>query len=95
VEIWNQMIAIAVVLGALAGALAWARRVGWTTAPTGGTHTRNRQKCMRVIERISVTAQHSILLIEIDRKRLLVCFSPGGSSVTKVEEERPCASSHS
>jgi flagellar biogenesis protein FliO len=84
VGIGTQIIVATAVVFSLLGLLFWARRMGWATFGSA-IRPAPRAKSMQVLERINVTAQHSVVLLEIDHKRMLVCLSPGGSSVTHLE----------
>jgi flagellar biogenesis protein FliO len=64
----------------LAGALWWLRSKGLAQfavkLPGGGKGRR-----MKTIERLSLTPQHSLHLVEVGGRRLLIAASPGGCSI--------------
>ncbi|HYP14162.1 MAG TPA: flagellar biosynthetic protein FliO [Bryobacteraceae bacterium] len=83
---WTQLAAVLFVLGSLAALLWWLRAKGGASsvlAKMPGA-SGNRPRELRVLERVSITAQHSLILIEISGERMLVSFSPGHSNVTKL-----------
>lgn len=83
-EIWGQFAAVALVLTSLLGLLWWGRRTGWASISGAGFRTPSRDKSMRLIERLPISANHTLLLVEIEGTRMLVCLSPGSSTVTRL-----------
>lgn len=82
-EIWNQFGMVFAVLGGLVAALFWLKKRGLVT--TGGLPGRigaARVRELKIVDKIVVSAQHSIVLLEVNETRLLVCLSPAGSSTT-------------
>jgi flagellar biogenesis protein FliO len=77
---WQQVFAVFLVLGLLLAALWLLRRKGlatlapgirWTTAGSAG-------RKMQVIERLPLTAQHSLHLVSLPGRVIVVAVSPGG-----------------
>lgn len=96
-EILQQLLAVGLVLGAL-GALVWAlKRKGWAKsnwaqsnwAKTRISGSRELQTQLEVLGRLSLTPQHSVHLIRLADRVLLVGLSPGGCNVL---ETAPAAS---
>ena len=78
-EILQQLLAVALVLGAL-GALVWLlKRKG--LAGGGVRVKRDVQTQLEVVGRLALTPQHSVHLIRLADRVLLVGLSPGGCSV--------------
>jgi flagellar biosynthetic protein FliO len=94
----QQLLAVFLVLGLLLAALWLLRRKG--LAKLGGGPARNlgRTRQMEVVERIPLTAQHSLHLVSLAGRFIVVGVSPSGcsriatfravASVSTVLEER-------
>jgi len=78
----SQSLAVFLVLALLAGLLWLARRPG--LAALSGRFARSgagrAQRQMRVVERLSLSGQHSLHLVECAGRLLVVAVSPGGCS---------------
>jgi flagellar biosynthetic protein FliO len=86
-EILQQLLAVALVLGAL-GALVWTmKRKGWAQGRVSSS--RGAQTQLEVIGRLALTPQHSVHLIRLADRILLVGLSPQGCNVL---ESAPAAS---
>ena len=83
-HMWNQFGAVIAVIGALLGLLLWLNKRGFATSATfsGGA---GRPRELAVIDRVIVAPQHTLLLVEVSKKRMLVCISPAGSQITMLE----------
>jgi hypothetical protein len=79
-EIWNQFGVVIAVLGSLLGIMLWLKKRGGVTA------TRLRE--LQVIDRVVVSGQHTLVLLEVRNTRMLVCLSPGGSNVTVLKGDQ-------
>ncbi len=77
---WQQILAILLVLGLLAGTLALLRRKGLAQFSTNLRATGGRNKQMQVVERIPLTPHHSLHLVSVRNKLLLIGVSPSGCS---------------
>jgi flagellar biogenesis protein FliO len=75
----QQIIAVCMVLAALGGALWWLRRKGLVQFAANGMGKRERN--MQVLERLPLTAQHSLHLVRIEGRVVLVAVAPGGCSI--------------
>ena len=86
-EIWNQFGAVVLVLGSLMALLLWLRKRGYAAGSFSGRLGAARTRELHVVDRVSVSAQHTLVLLEVQDKRMLVCLSPGGSTVTLLKGE--------
>ncbi len=76
----RQVLATLLVLGLLGGTLYWLRTKGFARLNGRGLgRPANRQ--MRSIEQLRLTPQHSLHMVKVGDKVLLVALSPGGCSV--------------
>jgi flagellar biosynthetic protein FliO len=96
-EIAQQLLAIALVLGALCAAVWALKRKGWASVRVGAS--RNGQKRLEAIDRLVLTPHHSVHLIRVADRTLLVGLSPNGcnlletspaSSLAPRELDHPC-----
>ena len=79
-EILSQMLSVAAVLAMLGGALWWLRRKGMAQfAPIGARRKAGRR--LELIERLPLTPQHSLHLVRIVDKAVLIALSPSGCTV--------------
>ena len=79
-EAIQPAIAVLFVLGLLGGTLYWLRKKGAATfAGKGFGRPSNRR--MQAIERLPLTAQHSLHLVSVGGRTLLIAVSPGGCSL--------------
>jgi flagellar biogenesis protein FliO len=86
-EMWNQLAAVTVVLGSLLGLLVWLRKRGYVATRLTGSLGGARAKELQVVDRVVVSPQHTLVLLEVQGTRMLVCLSPGGSNVTVLKGE--------
>lgn len=76
----QQVLTVLCVLGLFGGALLWLRSKGVARFGVRGlSHANGRQ--MQCIERLSLTPQHSLQLVRVAGKVLLIAVFPGGCSV--------------
>lgn len=80
----QHMIAVLMVMGLLFGALHWLRRRGIAGFPT---RLRRVPRRLQLIEKLPLTAQHSLHVVRMDDRALLIAVSPSGCSLL---ESRPC-----
>jgi flagellar biogenesis protein FliO len=79
-ESLQQGLTVLFVLGLLGGTLYWLRSKGLARFGVKGMgRTSGRQ--MQCIERLPLTPQHSLHLVRVAGKILLIAASPGGCSV--------------
>jgi flagellar biogenesis protein FliO len=80
VETVQPLLAVLFVLGLLGGTLYWLRAKG--LARFGGKGIgRQSSRRMQVVERLPLTPQHSLHLVSVGSRTLLVAVSPGGCTV--------------
>jgi flagellar biosynthetic protein FliO len=76
----QQVLGVVAVLALLGGALWWLRRKGVAQfnvrGPGGG-----KTKSMKVVERLALTPQHSLFLVRVAGRTMLIAASPGGCSI--------------
>jgi flagellar biosynthetic protein FliO len=75
---WQQILAVLLVLGLLIGTLVLLRRKGIAqfSAPLGGMAAKTRQ--MRVVERLPLGPQHALVLVKVRNNTFLIGLSPHG-----------------
>jgi flagellar biogenesis protein FliO len=81
----QSILSVFLVLALLAGALFVLRRQGlanFNTPSLRGSSTRRLQ----VLERLPLSPQHSLQLVRIDQREILVALSPSGCSITGLRE---------
>jgi flagellar biogenesis protein FliO len=74
----NQFLAVTVVLAALGGTLWWLRRNGFASMLPVRRGAARRMECL---ERLSLSPQHTLHLVRMDGKVLVVASSPAGCSL--------------
>lgn len=79
-ESFQQAAAVVLVLALLGGTLYWLRTRGMATINLSGL-ARNRGRRMQSLERLPLTAQHSLHLIRVGEKTMVVAVSPNGCTV--------------
>jgi flagellar biogenesis protein FliO len=73
-----QPLIVVMVCVGLAGAFFWLRKKGFVQAASA---LQRRGSRLRVIERVHLTPQHSIHLVSVGNKTLLVAASPGSCQI--------------
>ncbi|HEX3745111.1 MAG TPA: flagellar biosynthetic protein FliO [Bryobacteraceae bacterium] len=87
----QQALVVVFVLGLLGGTLYWLRGQGWAKF-NGKTIGRGGARRMQIVERLPLGPQHSLHLVNVSGRVLLVAVSPGGCSLLDGEvrlEDRP------
>ena len=79
-ESFQQALSVLLVLGLLGGALWWLRRKGMAQFPFKSTGS-TRGKTMQVLERMALTPQHSLHLVRVENRVVLIAASPAGCSI--------------
>ena len=76
----QQALSVVLVLGILGGALWWLRRKGMAqfAFKTPGS---GKRKSIQVIERMALTPQHSLHLVRVADRTMLIAASPSGCSI--------------
>ena len=84
-ELIEQLTAAAAVLALLAGTLWWLRRGGFARLRTGGQRQAARGQ-LEQLARLPLTPQHSLHLVRLADRALLVGRSPAGLTVLESVE---------
>lgn len=79
-EAIQQTLVVVFVLGLLGATLYWLRGQGIARF-SGKTLGRGGARRMQSIERLPLTPQHSLHLVNVGGRTLLIAVSPGGCSV--------------
>ena len=79
-EAIQPVLAVLFVLGLLGGALYWLRAKGLARF-NGKGFGRAGARHMQALERLPLTPQHSLHLVSVAGRTLLVAVSPGGCTV--------------
>jgi flagellar biosynthetic protein FliO len=77
-DILQQIAAVAVVLGLLGAALWWLRRRGFAAVFPAG---RSAGRRLESLERLSLGPQHTLHLVRLHDRALLVASSPAGCAL--------------
>jgi flagellar biogenesis protein FliO len=75
----QQALTVVLVLGLLGGALWWLRRKGmaqFAFKTPGG-----KRRTIQVIERMALTPHHSLHLVRVADRTMLIAASPAGCSI--------------
>jgi flagellar biogenesis protein FliO len=83
----EQMLAVALVAALLAGSLAWLRRRGLLRVAGSGLRLR-RPRRLEMLDRLSLTPQHSLHLVRLGNRTLLLGRSPSGLALLDTAEGR-------
>jgi flagellar biosynthetic protein FliO len=79
-EVFQQLVIVLLVLGLLCGSLWALKRKGW--ARTGlGRKRQDGQPRLEVIDRLPLTQHHSLHLIRMADRTLLIGLSPNGCNL--------------
>jgi flagellar biogenesis protein FliO len=79
-EAIQQALVVVFVLGLLGATLYWLRGKGLARFPGKGMGRMGVRR-MQTIERLALTPQHSLHLVSVSGRILLIAVSPGGCSV--------------
>ena len=79
-EAVQQILAVVFVLALLGGTLYWLRSKGLARFTVKGIG-RSSGRRMQSIERLPLTPQHSLHLVSVGGRVLLIAVSPGGCSI--------------
>lgn len=82
-EMMQPLLAVIGVFLLLGASLWWLRRKGLAQFTTGGTRPARR---LEVLERLPLTAQHSLHLVRMDQRTILIALSPSGCGVLETAE---------
>lgn len=84
-EFASQLIAIFGVLGLMLGLLYWSRNKGWASFALPAMRASSAPRQLQSLERLPLTAQHSLHLVRVGDKTLLVGVSPSGIALLDFE----------
>ena len=79
-ELVSQLGAVFGVLGLLIGVLLWARQKGWVSGGFSNLRASSDSRQLQVVERLPLTPQHSLCLVRVGERTLLLGISPAGIS---------------
>lgn len=79
-EAIQQTLVVVFVLGLLGATLYWLRSKGLARFNVKGIG-RSSSRRMQTLERLALTPQHSLHLVNVSGRILLIAVSPGGCSV--------------
>ena len=83
----QQMLAVFGILGLMIGLLQWLRRRGLAHLRSGIVR-RKAGRRLELLERLPLTPQHSLHIVRMDGRSLLIGVSPSGCALLKnVETE--------
>jgi flagellar biogenesis protein FliO len=80
VEVLQPLLAVISVLALLLGALWWLRRKGVAQFASGARAPRR----LEVLERLPLSAQHSLYLVRVDQGSVLLALSPSGCGLVEI-----------
>ena len=84
-EVFQQFIVVLIVLGLLCGALWALKRKGW--ASTGLRRKRDEgAPRLEVIDRLPLTQHHTLHLVRLANRTLLIGLSPSGCNLLESAE---------
>ena len=76
----QQLLAVFLVMALLFGSLQWLRRRGLANFG-GGLRFRKASRRLEMIEKLPLTAQHSLHVVHMDGRSLLIGVSPSGCAL--------------
>ena len=82
----QQMLAVLIVMGLLLAALHWLRRRGIAQVRTG-FGLRKSPRRLELVEKLPLTAQHSLHVVRMDGRSLLIGVSPSGCALLESWKE--------
>jgi len=82
-EILQQLLAVALVLGLLCGSVWLLKRKGWARISAIGSRGKrgNDRPRLEVIDRLVLSPHHSLHLVRLEDRTLLVGLSPSGCNL--------------
>jgi flagellar biosynthetic protein FliO len=78
-EGFRQILGVIVVLGLLAATLWWLRRRGLAQIPA--LAHRRKARILRIVDRVSLAPAHSLHLVRMADRAILLTVSPNGCQV--------------
>ena len=86
----QQLLAVFLVMALLLGALQWLRRRGVAQIRTG-LRLRKSTRRLELLEKLPLTAQHSLHVVRMDGRSLLIGVSPSGCALLESWKAEPAA----
>jgi flagellar biogenesis protein FliO len=77
----QQILGVLFVLALLGGTLWWLRSRGLAQFGLKGPGGSGRQRSMKVVERLALTPQHSLHLVDVAGRTVLIATSPSGCAI--------------
>lgn len=90
-EMFQQLFAVALVLGGLVVAVWLLKRKGWARISARGPRGSGGGPRLEVIDRLVLTPQHSLHLVRLQDRTLLVGLSPSGCNLLETGSATPVA----
>ena len=84
----QQLLAVVTVMALLLGALQWLRRRGVAHIRTG-LRLRRSPRRLELLEKLPLTAQHSLHVVRVDGRSLLIGVSPSGCALLESWKAEP------
>jgi flagellar biosynthetic protein FliO len=85
-DMYRQFFGVLLVLGILIGAVYLLKQRGLARF-TGMRVLSGQERVMKVVERIPLTAQHAVHLVQIGQRRVLIASSPQSCElITEISE---------
>jgi flagellar biogenesis protein FliO len=85
-EMYRQFLGVLLVLGILVAALYMLKQRGWARF-MGMRVLTGPERVMKVLERVPLTAQHAVHLVQIGQRRVLIASSPRSCQlITEISE---------
>lgn len=90
-EILQQLLAVALVLGLLCGSVWLLKRKGWARISAVGSRGKREdgRPRLQVIDRLVLTPNHSLHLVRLEDRTLLVALSPNGCNLLESAAPAP------
>jgi flagellar biogenesis protein FliO len=77
-DLIQDLLKVIAVLGLLAAALWWLRKRGLAKITLPGRSRANEKKSLEMLDRLPLTAQHSLHLVRCVDRTILIAVSPSG-----------------
>jgi flagellar biogenesis protein FliO len=85
-DMYRQFLGVLLVLAILVAALYVLKQRGWARF-TGMRVLGGSERIMKVVERIPLTAQHAVHLVQIGQRRVVIASSPRSCQlITEISE---------
>jgi flagellar biogenesis protein FliO len=82
-SMFQQLLAVFLVLALLGAALWLLRRKGMAKLNVGFTRRSSAVRRLEVVDRIALTAHHSLHLVRVENRMILIGVSPSGCTQMK------------